>query len=154
MIVKDKITLQAHWFEKCSKFTPEQEKEIYYLIVRYWMYGEEVQVTGDQAVDMAFSFIKDQIDLMNKRMVEKENEFAKGNAGRNKSREKREEKVRELLRENPEYTSKQIAEIIGVSDATIRGYEAWKNRRLNVETTQKTVVTTKHNVDTTVKFDF
>nr|DAL81235.1 MAG TPA: Transcriptional regulatory protein RcsB factor, DNA BINDING PROTEIN.6A [Bacteriophage sp.] len=72
---------------------------------------------------------------MNKRMVEKENEFAKGNAGRNKSREKREEKVRELLRENPEYTSKQIAEIIGVSDATIRGYEAWKNRRLNVETT-------------------
>lgn len=145
--MKDKISIQGHWFDKCKRFTEEQLKDIYYYVIRYWLYEEEIGEIDDPAIDIAFAFIKDQIDLMDSRAEKRNDDFQKANEVRHKG--SHEDRVKELLLENPKLNSREIAEMLGIKDSTVRGYNVWKQRKVLLKNVEKTLGPTENNVGST-----
>lgn len=73
---------------------------------------------------------------MESRAERKNDDFHRANEARHKMGNA--ERVKELLEENPNYNSKQIAALLGISDGTVRGYDVWKQRKL-LKTVEKNV---------------
>ena len=99
----------------------ETQKEVCYAIAKYGIEGE--MVSADEfpvgaAMVQAFKF-----------SLDKSKKRSEGGISGGRPESLGEEELVRFLMENKGVTSKEVAEVFGVSDTTIRRKEAWKNRQ-------------------------
>lgn len=84
---------------------------------------------------------------MDSRAEKRNDDFQKANEVRHKG--SHEDRVKELLLENPKFNSREIAEMLGIKDSTVRGYNVWKQRKVLLKNVEKTLGPTENNVGST-----
>lgn len=113
----------------------EQQKDICYALVKYGITGEMVDATDNAlgfAMTQAFKLAIDN-------SVERFNSNSENGTKGGRPAKVVKDKLEEYLKENPKATAKQAAEYCGVSESTIQKREEWKNRKKNVEISNKSV---------------
>lgn len=113
----------------------EQQKDICYALVKYGITGEMVDATDNAlgfAMTQAFKLAIDN-------SVERFNSNSENGTKGGRPAKVAKDKLEEFLKENPKATAKQAAEYCGVSESTIQKREEWKNRKKNVEISNKPV---------------
>lgn len=124
-----------NFWTSIEKLPIEQQKDICYALVKYGITGEMVDAT-DNALGFAMTqAFKPAIDNSVERFNSNSENGTKG--GRPAKIVK--DKLEDFLKENPKATAKQAAEYCGVSESTIQKREEWKNRKKNVEISNKPI---------------
>ena len=123
--MKDKMMVMTSWLDKFNNIcNEEQQKEICYRILRYGLYGENVN-SEDAVVNLAMNFIVPQIDNMQESYSKK---VAAGNSyGRPKVAD--DVAIWKLAREGK--NGRKIAEELGINDKTVYSSRGWKCRKMD-----------------------
>lgn len=115
--------VHKEWLDSILTLPVEQQDRIIGDFVRYGV-GNDLEHTNDPITASFVNLLKGRIDYgVNE--YEKKLKMSK-TAGRKKKVNDMD--VYELARENPKYTSQDIADILGVSKSSIDHSDGWKNR--------------------------
>lgn len=120
--MRDSMRVMSSWLTSCESLPVEQQKEIYFQLIRYGIYGEEPN-SNDPMVKMAMNFIVPQIDNM-KVSYDKKVEIGK-TTGRRKLVS--DEVVWELANEGKR--APDISEMLGINVKTIYSSPGWRERK-------------------------
>lgn len=137
--MKNSLMVMAPWLENCKGLPKEQLKEIYYQMIRYGIYEEEID-TKDPIVKMALGFITPQIDRMQDGY---ETLVAQGRKG-GRPIDYDNEQIYSYASQG--MSAKQIEALTGVPAKKIYDTQGWKrakaSRRIDSENSEKIPKTT------------
>ena len=119
----DTFIMRGEWIKNISTLPLEMQDKVLAEIVRYGT-RQPTQYDDDPVIFSIVNGYKGSIDNTISD-YERKKEMSK-TAGRKKKVNDMD--VYELARENPKYTSQDIADILGVSKSSIDHSDGWKNR--------------------------